>query len=321
MYLINTLSAGFQIKGAPVAYQKPHFSVFKVTKTYFAPVMIKRITGLLIILVCTGAKAQFREANVLDGEFGISAGGAHYFGELNTRASLNRPKVALSALFRKQFGDYIALRLQGTYAQLGYSDKYSENEAEKLRNLSFNSNIFEVALLGDFNFFRFIPGDRDYRFTPYTTIGMGIFTYDPYAFLNGEQYYLRPLGTEGQGSAAYPDRKQYGTMAFVFPLGVGFKYNITPRTNLMVELLHRFTTTDYLDDVSTTYAGIDAFEPLPGGGVSPAMLLQDRSYELTSVPIGVKGRQRGISTRRDQYVSLMVGITINLTSYHCPPTR
>jgi hypothetical protein len=283
--------------------------------------MMKWKTGLLLMLLSTGAMAQFREANVLEGEFGIGAGFGHYFGDLNTRAGLNRPKIALSAMFRKQFGDYIALRIQGTYAQLGYSDIYSDNEAQKLRNLSFNTNITELVVLGDFNFFRFIPGDRKYRFTPYSTLGMGFFTYDPYAYLGDEKYYLRPLGTEGQGSTAYPDRKEYGTMAFVFPLGFGIKYNLTPKTNLTLELLHRFTTTDYLDDVSTTYAGIDAFDPLPNGDMSPAMLLQDRSYELTAVPIGIKGRQRGISTRKDQYVTLMVGITINLTSYRCPPTR
>jgi hypothetical protein len=289
--------------------------------TYFARDMNKWMTGLLLVCFFQGAKAQFREANVLEGEIGIAAGAAHYFGDLNTTAALNRPKMAFSLLFRKQFGDYLALRVQGTYAQLGYSDVYSENEAQRLRNLSFNTNVFELALLGDFNFFRFIPGDKDYRFTPYATLGMGFLTYDPYAYLEGTKHYLRPLGTEGQGSSLYPDKKEYGSMAFVFPLGFGVKYNLSPRTNLTFEILHRFTTTDYLDDVSTNYAGIDAFQPLPNGEMSPAMLLQDRSYELTAVPIGIAGRQRGISTRKDQYVTAMIGITINLTSYICPPTR
>ena len=87
-----------------------------------------------------------------------SVGAGHYFGDLNTKAHLNRPKIAASILFRKQFGNYIALRVQGTYASLGYSDIYSDNEVQKIRNLSFNTNIFELALMGDFNFFRFVPG-------------------------------------------------------------------------------------------------------------------------------------------------------------------
>ena len=295
-------------------------TVLIAVTTYFAQDMNKWIIGLVLVLGTGVARAQFREANVLEGEFGIAAGAAHYFGDINTTAGLNRPKMALGLMFRKQFGDYVALRVQGTYAQLGYSDIYSDNEAQRIRNLSFNSNVFELALLGDFNFFRFIPGDKEYRFTPYASLGMGFFTFDPYAYLDNEKYFLRQLGTEGQGSALYPDRKAYSNMAFVFPLGFGVKYNLTPRTNLTFELMHRFTNTDYLDDVSGTYAGSDAFPLLPNGDPSPAMLLQDRSYELSTVPIGITGRQRGISTRKDQYITAMVGITINLTSYNCPPT-
>jgi Domain of unknown function (DUF6089) len=295
-------------------------TVLIAVTTYFAQDMNKWIIGLVLVLGTGVARAQFREANVLEGEFGIAAGAAHYFGDINTTAGLNRPKMAFGLMFRKQFGDYVALRVQGTYAQLGYSDIYSDNEAQRIRNLSFNSNVFELALLGDFNFFRFIPGDKEYRFTPYASLGLGFFTFDPYAYLENEKFYLRQLGTEGQGSALYPDRKAYSNMAFVFPLGFGVKYNLTPRTNLTFELMHRFTNTDYLDDVSGTYAGRDAFPLLPNGDPSPAMLLQDRSYELSTVPIGITGRQRGISTRKDQYITAMVGITINLTSYNCPPT-
>ena len=279
----------------------------------------KWIIVLLFTACISSAKAQFQQSTVLNGEFGVALGAAHYFGDLNTRASLNRPKLAASVLFRKQFGNYIALRVQGTYASLGYSDVYSKNDVQKIRNLSFNTNIFELALMGDFNFYRFIPGQEGNRFTPYVSLGMGFFTYDPYAYLNGDKYYLRPLGTEGQNAPTlYPDRKPYGTMAFCLPLGVGVKYNLTEGINLTFEIMHRFTATDYLDDVSTTYAGSDAFSPLPNGDPSPAFLLQDRSYETPAVPIGIAGRQRGISSRKDQYITAQVGITFNLTSYRCP---
>jgi hypothetical protein len=285
---------------------------------YFAGMAKKWITVLIFTCCIFSARSQGLESTVLNGEFGVALGAAHYFGDLNTDASINRPKIAASLLFRKQFGNYIALRVQGTFAQLGYSDIYSENETQKIRNLSFNSNIFELAVLGDFNFFRFIPGERGYTFTPYVSLGAGFFTYDPYAYLGGEKYYLRPLGTEGQNTDLYADRKPYSTMAFCIPLGVGVKYNIAPKVNLTFEIMHRFTTTDYLDDVSTTYVGSDVFGPLPNGDPSPAFLLQDRSYETTLVPIGIAGRQRGISTQRDQFITAQIGVTFNLTSYRCP---
>jgi hypothetical protein len=95
--------------------------------------------------------AQY-ESIVQQGEFGISAGAAHYFGDLNTRARFNRLKPAFGVFFRKQFGNYTALRVAAHYARLGYSDVYNtKNEYQRRRNLSFNSNIFELTLQGDFN--------------------------------------------------------------------------------------------------------------------------------------------------------------------------
>ncbi|HQW84621.1 MAG TPA: DUF6089 family protein, partial [Ferruginibacter sp.] len=195
---------------------------------------LKLLFCCIIISFIANAQSQHNEY-VQKGEFGITAGLAHYFGDLNTRAAINRPKIALGAFFRKQFGNYVGVRLSAHYAQLGYSDVYSKNEYQNLRNLSFNSNIWEVALQGDFNFFKFIPGDPYYSFTPYITLGAGVFTYDPYAFINGQKEFLRPLGTEGQ-QIGYNGRKPYSTLAVCIPLGVGIKYNLTDKINFSFEV-------------------------------------------------------------------------------------
>ncbi len=278
---------------------------------------MKKIALFLALIGATAAKAQFLESNVVNGEIGISVGAAHYFGDLNTRAAINRPKPVVGLMFRKQFGSYIGLKVSGHYAQLGYSDVYSKNEVQRTRNLSFNTNIFELAVQGDFHFFKFIPGQPGYQFTPYVTLGAGFFSYDPYAYLQNQKYYLRPLNTEGQ--TVIPGKKSYSTMALCFPIGVGFKYNLSGNTNLFFEISHRFTNTDYLDDVSTNYAGAENFPPLPDGSASPGFLLQDRSYEVTGgTPIGIKGRQRGVSSQKDQYIFAEIGISLTLTSYRCP---
>lgn len=279
------------------------------------------VITLAATLINTQLKAQY-ESTVQEGEFGLSAGAAHYFGDLNTTARVNRPKIAFGAFFRKQFGNYIALRVGAHYAQLGYSDIYNtKNEYQSRRNLSFNTNIWELAVQGDFNFFKFVPGDPYNRFTPYVTLGVGAFSYDPYAYYQGQKVFLRPLGTEGQGTAAYPERKPYGTMAFCFPFGVGVKYNWNDRMNIGFEIVHRFTNTDYLDDVSMTYVGADKFPPLPDGSPSLAFLLQDRSYETGTDIIGIEGRQRGYPKQKDQYVMAEITVSFNLTSYKCPPTK
>ena len=286
--------------------------------------MKKYLLSLLFLFsLFGGAVAQTDFGNVQQGEFGITAGAAHYFGDLNTRVSLNRPKPALGLFYRKQFNNYLALRISAHYAQLGYSDIYSKNSYQNSRNLSFNTDIIEFAVHGDFNFFKFVPGDPEFSFTPYATIGVGVFSYNPYAYLDGKKVYLRPLGTEGQNigykGADGKVRKPYGSTAICVPIGLGVKYSLNNDLNLSFQIADRLTTTDYIDDVSTTYVGIDKFPPL-NGQPSIAGILQDRSNEK-GTPIGVEGRQRGWSKQKDQYVIAEIGLSFNISSYKCPSAR
>ena len=276
--------------------------------------MRKALAALLFFLplMATAQEAAIRQ----EGEFGIGVGAAHYFGDLNNRAKLNRPKPAASLFFRKNFGNYIAGRIQASFARVGYSDVYSDNEIQRRRNLSFNSNLWELSLQGDFNFFKFMPGDPQYRFTPYVTLGVGIFNYDPYAFLDGERYFLRPLGTEGQNDTS-TGLRPYSSMALSVPFGVGFKYALNERINLGFEVLYRFTNTDYMDDVSGTYPDPAIFPPNADGTPSVAARLSDRSTE-TGPPIGGKGVQRGNSRQRDHFATAQFTISFNLQSYKCP---
>ncbi|MEN9525580.1 MAG: hypothetical protein RLZZ256_964 [Bacteroidota bacterium] len=271
------------------------------------------ITGMLSL-----ATVQAQDAIVQEGEFGFGVGAGHYFGDLNTRANLNRPKVAATAFFRKNLSNYIAARVGVSFAQLGYSDIYNDhNKYMNSRNLSFNSRVWELTVQGDFNFFRFMPGEPEFSFTPYITFGAGIFSYDPYAYLLDEKIFLRPLGTEGQGSALYPDRKTYGTTALCIPFGGGIKYSLNDRINIGLEVLHRFTNTDYLDDVSKTYVDPAVFPLNPDGSQSVGYLMSDRSYEL-GPRVGIPGRQRGNSRQKDQFVTAMLHVSFNLQSYRCP---
>jgi len=279
--------------------------------------MFKKTIGILFLIVgLQKANAQVMDAFVHQGEIGISAGLAHYFGDLNPNSAINRPKTAAGIFFRKQITNYIGIRVSGDYALLGYSDVYSNNPVQVARNLSFNTNVWELSVAGDFNFFEFHPGFEGYEFTPYVGLGVGVFSFDPYAYLGGEKYFLRTLGTEGQGSAQYPNLQPYSPIAISIPFTLGAKYALNAKTNVFAELTYRFTSTDYLDDVSGSYAP-DAFPPLPDGSPSPGFLLQDRSYE-TGTSIGVKGKQRGNSLQKDAFATFKVGISFNLQSYRCP---
>lgn len=282
----------------------------------------KKLYLLLAALIfafpfCGRAQWMENSSEQYVGEIGAAIGSAEYFGDLNTTSSLDAMKPSFGVFYRKFYNNYIGFSAHFDYAQLGYSDVRSKNQYQQTRNLSFNTSIYELTVRADFNFFRFEPGSYDYRFTPYVTVGIGGFLFDPYAYYQDQKYYLQPLGTEGQGSPLYPKRKPYGLQSICVPVGIGVKYNLTSRYNLGFEVVHRFTNTDYLDDVSTTYAGPAAFPRSENGDPTIAYILQDRSTEK-GTPIGIAGRQRGNSANKDQFVMIQFTISYLLTKYRCP---
>lgn len=284
--------------------------------------MLKKIIVIVIFIsTLQAASAQMYDAYVHKGELGASIGLGHYFGDLNTSAAINKPKFSAGVYYLKQFNGYVGMKIDGSYTFLGYSDANSPNVVQRARNLSFNTDVYELSVSGYFNFFKFLPGFPEYSYTPYVSLGIGVFSYDPYAYLGSEKYYLRSIGTEGQGSTQYPERKQYGGTAMSIPLSFGFKYAINERINWYAEVSYRFTGTDYLDDVSTTYAP-DAFPVDPNTGLpTVGFLLQDRSNELLGTGIGTKGRQRGNSIQKDAFATFRVGLSFNLQSYRCPTAK
>jgi Domain of unknown function (DUF6089) len=265
---------------------------------------------MLLVFTCTGMAGAQSYFTAL--EAGFSLGGSQYFGDLNDHYGLRTVNYAGGVYARERLNSYIALKFGGNYTHVGYDDKYNSDLYEKERNLNFQSDVVEVALQAEFNFFAFITGDKLHRFTPYLTGGIGAFYFNPYTTYNGTKYYLQPLGTEGQ-NAGYGTRK-YSNVAACFPIGAGVKFWIKGGVNLSLELADRLTSTDYLDDVSSTYVGISSFPP---GSVAAA--LQDRSQQTNpSNPLGRPGKQRGNTSSSDQYFMGLISITFNFTSYKCP---
>ena len=251
-------------------------------------------------------------------EFGMALGASNYYGDLNSNYGFQGVHASGGLFYKYNFSRYIALKMAGNYAHVGYKDKYSTNYFQQQRNLDFQNNIYEATVGAEFSFFQYKLQDFEHRFTPYVTIGIGMFWYNPYTIYEGKRYDLRPLGTEGQKYEEYKDRR-YNNHAYSFPIGAGFKYWMTKGITLSFEVVNRSTTTDYIDDVSTTYVGIDKFndiEPSPYPSVSS--VLQDRSGELTTTPIGVKGRQRGISTTNDKFMMMQIGLSFRIPTYKCP---
>ncbi len=275
------------------------------------------IIALLIVVGTLHAQYQSYSAK---GELGLNVGTSQYFGDINPSAKLKPNSYSIGGFYQKYFNNYIGVKLSANYARLHASDADDKNEAYKTRNLNFTNDIIELALAGSFNFFNYAPGFAGHNFTPYVSLGIGALYTNPFTTdANGKKVFLRPLGTEGQNSILPHDGKKYGSFAMVFPLSVGVRQALSEKINLFAEVGYRFTNTDYLDDVSSTYAGSDAFLPSNYRGTPAqaalAQQLQDRSINQT---MGKKGWQRGNSLANDSYMFMQIGISYNFSNCNCP---
>ncbi|MFI5195594.1 MAG: DUF6089 family protein [Chitinophagales bacterium] len=276
--------------------------------------MMRRLPAIILLFIFVISFSRVRaQMYYTANELGIALGGSQYFGDLNDNYGFKTIGPAGGIYVRRRMNGYISLKIVADYTQVGYDDKLSNDYYDKMRNLNFRSDVIEMALQAEFNFFKFVTGDPYNRWTPFLTGGIGAFYYNPYTTYNGTKYYLRPLGTEGQ-FVGYSGRK-YGDVSACFPIGAGFKFWIAGGVNLTLEIADRLTTTDYLDDVSSTYAGASKFPTN-----SPAYLLQDRSLEINpnGPPLGRPGKQRGNTASKDQYLMALLSISFHFTTYRCP---
>ncbi len=177
----------------------------------------------------------------------VLGGMSNYIGDLQiSKNPLRGAKPAFGIGFSYELTEQLYLRSAFTYTSLAAEDAKISNS----RNLSFETNLFEWNMMAEYDFLNVY----DYGFSPYVFAGFGVFNFDPYTFDSaGNKYFLKPLGTEGQGLSIYPDRPEYSLWQVAIPFGAGFKYQINEDFRISVEGGFRKLFTDYLDDVSTNY--------------------------------------------------------------------
>jgi len=220
------------------------------------------------------------------------------------------------------FGDVFGIRLEGTFGKVkGYDSvlaRYKTDGQTKgryYRNLNFRSNISEFALIGEFHplMLRDFSTSTVPLLSPYIMAGIGTFKFNPQTYFQGAWVDLEPLRLEGQGFKEYKDREIYSTRAVSFPMGIGLKYELGSLFVARFEMLHRFTNTDYLDDVGS---GVYVNPALFASYLSPpkatlAAQLYDRHKELNPDYIPDSDEKRG-KANKDAYFTfcLKVGIVI-----------
>lgn len=231
-------------------------------------------------------------------------GAANYRGDLGKSALTpgnTRPVGGIGMLF--QLNHRMLIRTEMNFGKVSGSDKY--DAATRSRNLSFTSKITEVALLFEYVLFDLY----EYKVSPYVFAGVSTFKFSPYTKdRNGNIVFLAEQSTEGQGF--YKDRKDYKLNEIAFPLGGGLQWAISPNKRLGVEIGLRKTTTDYLDDVSTTYINPAVLAQNRGG---TAVSLAYRGGELpNALPYPADGAKRGNPNNNDWYIFTGLSFRISL---------
>lgn len=255
---------------------------------------------LAVVIIGKHAVAQYSE-------IGIGAGVSFYMGDLNPETPFKQPMPAGGIFYRYNFNDRFSARGMASVGYLKGDDAKSDVQSQLDRNLNFQSWLFEFAITGEFNFFKYAPGDMKHPITPYLFGGIAVFKFNPTTVAaDGNRYELQPLGTEGQGTTFYPDRKKYSLTTAAIPFGLGVKANLSKTFSVGLEWGMRYAFTDYIDDVSGTYAAPDVIQAERG---DIAYELANRSNLTDEV---LEGRQRGNSKTNDWYSFAMVTLSFNI---------
>ncbi|MCB0689105.1 MAG: hypothetical protein KDC53_21350 [Saprospiraceae bacterium] len=252
-------------------------------------VRFRYLVFAMLLLANTVVHAQYFEG-------GLLAGGSVYEGDLSPNGLFNKMnyvRPAFGIFGRQNFNENWAARLSFVYGHIAGAD----GDSRKDRNLNFNSNFGELSALIEYNYPGFDPTGFK-KFSPYVFAGIAYMYYNPKTVYQGRTIFLQPLGTEGQGLSGY-DKDFYSLNIISIPFGGGLKYSLSSSITIAVEFGPRITFTDYLDDVSGTYA---SYRDLAQARGTLAANLADRAQEVTGLePEERRGALRGNPKYNDWY--------------------
>jgi opacity protein-like surface antigen len=274
---------------------------------------------LIIAPVLTFGQKQQKKTPSLD--FGLYLGGSNYMGEF-TKGSMpvwGNTNLAGGLIARYNYGPYLTFKGTAVYGKIEGSDKEFSNDVYRhRRNLSFKSDIVEFSIQGEWNILGYENTRTSYGWSPYLFAGISVFRFNPKTQFNyvaglhdptlqgqdGDWIELQPLGTEGQETTKFNDKRRYSLTQLSVPLGAGVKWQLNDNWAFGIDFGVRKTFTDYIDDVSSIY--VDNI--IVGGASGPmAVALKDRSLEIGQ-PAFENGDPRGNSKTKDWY--MIGGITL-----------
>ena len=282
------------------------------------------LVTLLIICSYVPSYSQYSESTSFY-EAGITAGPSNFLGDLGGNYGRGTPflkdnniqttKLMVGAYLSYHPSQWLGFRLAVNIGSIEGDDaiikpKGGLEESRSRRNSNFKSKIQEVLLVAEIYptvFFEYEPGDTYHKIRPYGVIGVGGFHFNPQGTdpANGNWVNLKSLHTEGQGFNEYPDRKEYKLTQLNIPMGVGVKYFASETVSVSLEVIHRKTFTDYIDDVSKDYIDPSLFyNYLPLSQAQLAERIANKSGNGNTSGAFGPGQKRGTPTQNDAYFSV-----------------
>lgn len=211
-----------------------------------------KIILLLLFTTCTYLLCS------QDYEVRSSFGAMHYLGDLaplSSDLSASRPHIASKVSYNLSFNEMVTYYSSLVVGKVSANDENSNNLQRKNRNLSFESNIYEIGIGLEISLVSAFPKFDKYGIDIFLTGGVSTFHMNPQGFIDNRWVDLQPLGTEGQGELRYEDhfKSKYKLWQLAFPFGMGIGFKLSDRYAIGLEFAPRFLLTDYLDDVSSIY--------------------------------------------------------------------
>lgn len=206
-----------------------------------------------LIVLFSGQFLAKNDAHAQVMEVGGSIGLSYYMGDVNPNIPFNQSALGWGALVRYYEGTRWAFRLAYSNLQLNGSDKASGYRPE--RGLSFNTNVHDVALLAEFNFFDYFTGSRRNRFTPYLFGGISVLYFNPKDD-NGTELYNVLTDVDDyidDDNNIVNGQEKYSRASVSLPFGVGVKYSVSNRIGMALEWRWHYAFTDWLDDCHAYY--------------------------------------------------------------------
>lgn len=270
-------------------------------------------------------------------------GASNFLGELGGRDQIGTDfiwdldtqvfKPAFSLGARYITSRRTAVRMSLSYATVSGDDALTTEKFRSNRNLNFRSRIYEAAGIFEFMFYEVRPGHR-YNLAGvkgkkpkaanfYVFAGLGVTRFNPQGKVDDQWYDLQPLGTEGQNFNDGPE--PYSLWTLVIPMGLGYRWLlVSPNVQLGLEIGHRMTFTDYMDDASTVYYDNASLGNQPDlsaqdnllasyfGDPSLGYFIDDEGNQvpLNSTPTRA---QRGDATDNDAYLFVQATLSYRLT--------